>query len=310
MRMRSYFSSSRLQEGACVGGDHRETGVVAEAEEAAPHGSHRGIYLDAVDVRLRVVDAEGARGGAAGVAQDGDTRRGTAEKRRRREEHVPLTPGEHRVRPPHGVDRVALIQVKKSHVAGLHDLDELVAGLLFEQESRAVLDHPRRNGEQARDGGHRDEARHQPSAWQQRQRGGGDDRRRAQQRALRADELDGNESRQEGAHDAAGRGQREDATGDPTGVAYAGGGEADGERRHHAEQDHRRREQYERGGERAHDGSGGHGVDALHRQLQEGVGQERHGGDQRGRHDDDDREERRRGVAIGQTAAQPVAERE
>jgi hypothetical protein len=183
---------------------------------------------------------------AAGVAKKGTARRWPAEQRRRREEHVPLAAGQHRVGAPQRVDGEALVEVEPALGPLLHHLDELVAGLLLVDEAGLCFDHPRRYGEERRNGGRRDEPRGEPAAAQQRQGGEGDDRRGAQHRALRADQRDGEERREERPQDAAGGGEREDAAGDAAGVGHAGRRQPDGERRDHAEQHDGRREQRER----------------------------------------------------------------
>ena len=181
---------------------------------------------------------------------------GPAEQRRRGEEHVPLAAGEHRVGAPDGVDGVALVQVEAAALAAvLHHLDELVARLLLVEQPRLRLDHGRRQRQQGGEDGGDDE----PGGEPRRPSSGTAARAMISaapmQRALRADERDGDERRHEGADEAAGRGEREDPPGYAAGVLDAGRRQPDGERRHHAEQHDRRREEGERRGERADHGA-------------------------------------------------------
>ena len=122
----------------------------AEPHVPPGHGRDGGGELDAVDPRGGIEDAVGARGRAAGVAEDRDAPRRVAEQRRHGEEHVPFVAGEDGVPPPLRVHRDALVEVEVAHRALLHDLDELVLGVLLVEEAGHRLHDPDRHREHAR----------------------------------------------------------------------------------------------------------------------------------------------------------------
>ena len=99
---------------------------------------------------------------------------------------------------------------------------------------------------------------------------------------------------QEGPHQAARGGQGEDAPGRRAGLLHVADADADGERRHRAQQQHRGHEQDHAGEERAEHGAGGHRVDPVDGDVEERPGHE----------GDDGRED---GAGQDQEAQQPLA---
>ncbi len=234
-----------LQEGTGVGCVHTQARVVAEAEVAPGHRRHLRVELDPVVGDAGVEDAEGARRGARGVAQHHGARRSATQQGGQGQEHVPFAAGEHGAGPPHRVHGVALVQVQVAHQVAmrgralLDHLDELVARLALVDDAGLRLDEARRQRQQQRQRDRRGE----PAPAQQHGAGDGDHGGRAEQGALGAHERDRDEGRHEGAEQAAGGREREDAAGGGAGRVHPGHRQPDGERRHHAEQHDRRREE-------------------------------------------------------------------
>ena len=122
---------------------------------------------------------------------------------------------------------------------------------------------------------------------------------------------DGDERRQEGADDAAGRGQGEDAPRDAAGVLHAGRGQADGERRRPCRA----------GSPVARTAASDAAKEPttapteivsmpLHGEVEEGPRDEGDRGDQCGARPGRSPPADRRWVAVGEPAAEPVAERQ
>ena len=198
----------RLQKRAGVGADHTKTDVIGLAEVLLCDGVHSGIDLHPVDSDIGIVDAERAGGRPPRVAQDGDALDRTVHERGHREEHVPFAAGENRARAPDGVHRKALVEVEQSGIVlALYHLDELVTRLLLVDKAGGGLDGAGRDGHEPAEH-HR---HHQPAPAQKQAGRGRDDGRRPDERPLRPDEGNGHKRREERAHQAAGRGQGEDA---------------------------------------------------------------------------------------------------
>ena len=141
-------------------------------------------------------------------------------------------------------------------------------------------------------------------------RGDADREREDEERPLGADERDQQQRREHRPGERAGGRDRVEAAGDPAGVLDVGHREAERVGRGGAEQHHRHRDQREDGEQRADERAGRDRVERVDRDVEERPGDER-----------DDREQHRRGagpscrardrrVAVGEAAAEPVADRE
>ena len=136
---------------------HGQARVVLEPEVASTDAADGRIELDAVDLRIGVVDAERARGRPGGVAEDRHPLERAAQERRQRRGTRPTRRRSARCRrPPDRVHGHALVQVQQPpSVGALDDLDVLVVRGLLVQEPRLGLDRAgrdeRQRGEQGRD---------------------------------------------------------------------------------------------------------------------------------------------------------------
>jgi hypothetical protein len=185
-------------------------------------------------------------------------------------------------------------------------VDELVAGLLLENEPRLGANLARREGEQCAEGGGHDN----PAAPEQDGAGQRDDDRGDDQRPPRSNRRDQDERREERAQQAADGRKRVQATGDRPRVADVVDCEAQGERRDHAEQDHGRREQQKHREERPDRRPGRDPVEPLDRDVEERARRKRHDRDQDACPEHDATEKALAWVAVRDPAAQPVSERE
>ena len=143
--------AAAAQEGPRVGGDDGEARVVAEAEVAAADGADAPGRSRRRRCAPRVVDAEGARRRAAGVAED--RRRGARGRPRsggavRNMSHSPPV-STVSARQTEWMARPSLRYSRRS-AAELHHLDELVPRLLLVDEPGLRLDDAGRDGEQRR----------------------------------------------------------------------------------------------------------------------------------------------------------------
>ena len=124
------------EEGPGVRIVHGQARVVLEPEVAATDATDGRVELDAVDLRIGVIDAERPRRRPGGVAEDRDPLEWASEQRRQREERVPHASGQHVLAGlPDRVHGHALVQMQHStSVGALDDLDVLVVrGLLVEE---------------------------------------------------------------------------------------------------------------------------------------------------------------------------------
>ncbi len=238
---------------------------------------------------------------------------------------VPDVPGEHRrvasraARPGlalGGADRVlglALVQLQRALAVGILDhAGVLVLGLRLVDHPAAVLGVGLERADRQRDQ-HRDRGGRERPAAQRAQAGHRGQRyreREYEKGAARADERYQEQRREERADERARRRQRVEPPSDRAGLLHRRHRQPDRPGRHRAEQQHRDRHQHEHADERPEEGARRDLVERVDRDVEHRVGDER-----------DDRQEPRRrqreqaqaahgGVAVGQPAAEPVADRE
>ena len=304
--IRSYRFFVVRRNGPRVRRDHVQPGIVVQPEVAATDRGHVRVELDSVDPGLRVEDAHRPGRRAARIAEDRDPPQRTAEQRRNSEVGVPLPAGEDRVRPPERVHGEALVQVQPPDSVQLGDVDELVARLVLVDQARLRAHRAGRDRDQRPDA-RRDE---EPAPAEQRRAGQSDEQRGREQRPPGSDRRDEHERGEEGAQEAARRGERVQAPGDRARVAHVLDREPHGEGRDHPEQHQRRREECEHREEGADRRSGRDPVEPLHGDVQERAGRERDDRDQDRREHDDPPEHPRARVAVRDLPADPVADRE
>ena len=83
------------QERAGVRVVHGQAWIVLEPEVATADAADGRVELDAVDLRLRVIDPECAGGRPGGVPENRNPLERPSEQRRQREERIPDAAGEH-----------------------------------------------------------------------------------------------------------------------------------------------------------------------------------------------------------------------
>ena len=300
------------QERPRVGGERAQPRA-AHVEVAPPDVGQLTVDLDRVDRRLREEVPVGARDGAGGVAEDRHARgRAVAHRERQHERLVPVVVGQVGIAPPQRVHRLALVELERARaVEVLHDAGVLVLGVGLVDDARAglglALDRADRQDEQDREHGRGEQRRaaRQPP-------GGDDDERQAEEdeRASRADERDEQQRARERAQQRADGGDRVQAPGDRAGLRDVADGEPERIRRDRAGDEHRGGDEHGDAEQRADERAGGDRVQRVDGDAEEGVGDERHGGEQQARQQDDPVQALAGRVAVGQTAAVPVADRQ
>ena len=297
---------------------HRVDTALAEVEVAIAGGEDVGVDLDAdlVDaVAIRQVELAGR--GAAGEPDDGDVRRHRLLVLRGpevvRQEHVVPGPAGGRLgRVVDRVDSLTLVEDQLRPAAVLHDLDVAVRRLLLVEQPSGLgrLDADRLDEDaprQDQDPEQREDppARPEPGHREQEQGEAEADQRRP--RAVAGNEP---EDGQEGAEDAAGRAQCVDRAGRVPACPHVAEQEPDGEGRDAAEQDDGDREEGEDRQQAAQDQAGAEGREALLALEKDRVGDERDQPDPERGHRRHLEEHLVARVAVGEPAADDVADAE